>query len=160
MKKSFIYLFLLAIIPVLGFSSCSDEDNIPDVHFELDITGGVSVDGIIYVVQGDAFTINGIEVTNLENKDEAFITSATYYWDTDRVGIATIPPYGMTIETTENTRLGRHNLAIECPLYIVDHSPAMANLFYLVEVVAAPEDIPSGDTPATQNFEARSHILR
>ena len=160
MKKSLFHLLLLAIIPVLGFTSCSSDDDIPDAHFELDITGGVSVDGIIYVVQGEGLIINGIEVTNLESKDEAFITSAAYYWDTDRIGIATVPPYGMTIETTENTRIGRHNLAIECPLYVVDHSPAMANLFYLVEVVAAPEDIPAGNTPAAQNFEARSHILR
>ncbi len=105
MKKTF-FLLLLAILPLAAFTSCSSNDDIPDVHFQLDITGGVSVDGTIYVVQGDALTINGIDVTNLESKDEAFITSASYYWDTDRVGIATVPPYGMTIPTDEYTALG------------------------------------------------------
>ncbi|MBJ2166572.1 MAG: hypothetical protein JFR24_01710, partial [Muribaculaceae bacterium] len=37
-----------------------------------------------------------------------------------------------------------HELAIECPVYAVDKSPAVANLFYKVMVVESADDIPGG----------------
>lgn len=159
MKKAFLYLLLLASLPMIGLTSCSDDgDDLPDVNFSLDIEGGVSVDGVIYVVEGEDLVISAVNVTNNESDKSAIITAATYYWDAYRLGTSAVPPYGFTISISEGTPLGRHELAIECPVYAVDKSPAVANVFYPVEVVESADDIPTGSAPTT-SFEARSHIL-
>lgn len=159
MKKSFFYLLLLAALPILGFTSCSDDDDLPNVDFSLEISGGVSVDGVIYVVQGDTLSIDAVNVTNVDSDKSALITAATYYWDAFRLGISTLPPYGFEIVTGEGTSLGKHELAIECPVYAVDKSPAIANVFYPVQIVADEADIPTGDTPAVTTFSAPDHML-
>ncbi len=147
MKKTFFYMLLLAVLPLCGLASCSDDDDdLPNVSFSLDISNGVSVDGTIYIVRGETFKIDAINVKNLDGDKAAIITAATYYWDKYRLGISATAPYGFEFVTSENTELGRHEIAIECPVYAVDKSPAVANLFYRVEVVASADDIPTGDT--------------
>ncbi|MDE6136660.1 MAG: hypothetical protein K2F97_04225 [Muribaculaceae bacterium] len=159
MKKAFLYLLLLASLPVIGLTACSDDgDDLPDVNFSLDIAGGVSIDGVIYVVEGEDLVINSVSVTNNESDKSAIITAATYYWDAYRLGTSAVPPYGFTIHIAEGTAIGKHELAIECPVYAVDKSPAVANVFYTVQVVESADDIPDNATPTT-TFEARSHIL-
>lgn len=157
MKKLFFYLF--AALPLIVFNSCSDDDDLPDVDFKLEVTDGVSVDGVLYVVRGESLVIDGITVVNNEKNKTAIITAATYYWDAFRLGTSAVAPYGFTISTTEQTPLGHHELAIECPVYAVDKSPAVANLFYNVEVVADEADIPEGNTPGTTSFGVESHLL-
>lgn len=142
MKKKFFYFLLLAL-PALCFVSCSDDgEDLPDVDFSLEFEGGVDVDGAIYVVRGETLEIKSITVTNNDKDKSALITSATYYWDAFRIGISAVPPYGFNIVVSEEAPLGRHELAIECPVYAVDKSPAVANLFYKVMVVESADDIP------------------
>ncbi len=145
MKK--LYYFLLLALPMIMATSCDDDDNdLPDVDISLEISGGVNVDGTIYVVRGETLEITGITVTNRDPNKEAVITSATYYWDYREIGVSVTAPYGGTIATTENTALGDHLLQIECPLFAVDKSPATAVMTYNVVVVESADDIPSGDT--------------
>lgn len=158
MKKAFLCMLLLASLPMIGLTSCSDDDDLPDVDFHLDISGGVSVDGVIYVVEGEDLVINSVSVTNNESDKSAIITAATYYWDAFRLGTSAVPPYGFTINISEGTALGKHELTIECPVYAVDKSPAVANVFYPVQVVESADDIP-GDAEGTTTFVANDHIL-
>ena len=79
MKK--LYYVLLMALPVLYFASCDDDNNLPDVDVSIQVDGGVSVDGKIYVVQGDTLKVESINVINNEEGKEAIITSATYSWD-------------------------------------------------------------------------------
>lgn len=159
MKKSLLYSLLLMAVPVLGFTSCNDDDDLPDVSFQLNVENAVETDGAIYVVRGDTLKITGIDVINNEKDKSAIITAATYYWDAFRVGTSLVPPFAFSFATNDETPLGHHEIAIECPVYAVDKSAAVANLFYSVEVVAAESDIPTtGDTPST-TFGISSHIL-
>lgn len=156
MKKVFFYTLLLAALPLIGFTSCSDDDDLPDVDFTVEISDAVKIDGTIYVVQGETLTINSIEVKNNESNKSAIITAATYFWDGYRLGTVAVPPFGFEFVTDESTPLGRHEIAIDCPVYAVDKSPAVASLFYPVEVVADASDIPSG--PGETTFVANKRM--
>ena len=141
MKK--FYYFLLLALP-LAFVACDDDDDLPDVDFSIDISGAVNVNNALYVVRGDAFKIDGIQVINNDKDKSAIITSADYFWDYYHIGVNFESPYGFEIQTTEDTRLGEHLLEIECPVYAVDKSPAYALVAYRVYVVESADDIPSG----------------
>ncbi|MDE5568128.1 MAG: hypothetical protein K2J12_06770 [Muribaculaceae bacterium] len=149
MKK--FYYFLLMALPMFFFASCDDEKNLPDVEVSIQIDGGVRVDGIIYVVQGETFSVEAINVENLEKGKNALITSATYSWDYRYVGVSVTPPFGAEFNT-ENMELGEHLLQIECPLYAVDKSPANLYMAYKVQIVESVDDIPAGE--ATTQFIA------
>lgn len=90
MKK---YLFfLLALLPMaLAFSACSDDNDLPDVDFDITFSGAQSVDGVLYVVQGQSFEVTGIKVTNREEGKGAGISAADYYWDYVYVGTSIQP---------------------------------------------------------------------
>lgn len=149
MKK--LYYFLIMALPVLFFAACDDDNNLPDVDVSISIDGGVRIDGVIYVVQGDTLSIESINVENRDQNKEALITSATYSWDYRYVGISVTPPFGAQFDTA-NMPLGDHLLQIECPLYAVDKSPAALYMAYKVKVVANADDIPAG--VATTQFKA------
>ena len=156
MKKTFFYMLLLAVLPLCGLAGCSDDDDdLPDVTFSLEISNGVSVDGTIYIVRGETFKIDAVNVKNLQSDKAAIISAATYYWDKYRLGTSVVAPYGFEFVTSEDTPLGRHEIAIECPVYAVDKSPAVANLFYRVEVVESADDIPDGDTTTPPDGNAK-----
>lgn len=148
--KKILSLLLLALPLTFALSSCSDEDDMPNVDMSLNISGGTMVDNTIYLVQGDTLVINGINVTNNEAGKAAAVTAATYFWDYTRLGTAMLPPYGFKIITTKavdnlpGTPLGRHLLEIECPLIAVDKEVATAIMAYTVQVVENADDIPAG----------------
>jgi hypothetical protein len=141
MKK--LYYVLLMALPVLYFASCDDDNNLPDVDVSIQVDGGVSVDGKIYVVQGDTLKVESINVINNEEGKEAIITSATYSWDYRYAGVSITPPFGAQF-VTDDMPLGQHLMQIECPLYAVDKSPAMMYMAYKVDIVETADDIPDG----------------
>lgn len=157
--KKFISLFLLALPFVFGATSCSDDDDLPDVSISVSLENAKKVDGVIYVVQGDTLKITSINVKNNEAGKNAAITEAEYFWDYIPLQISIIPPYGISIPTSKDegdvagTPLGNHLLQIKMPLLAEDKELATAMLVYTVKVVATPEEIPSepadvpGETP-------------
>lgn len=149
MKK--FYYFLLMAMPILFFASCDDEKNLPDVDVSIQIDGGVRVNDVIYVVQGDNFTVKAINVENREQGKKALITSATYSWDYHFVCVSVAPPFGAEF-TTEAMEPGDYLLQIECPLYAADKSAANLYMAYKVKIVESADDIPAGE--ATTEFIA------
>ena len=149
MKK--FYYFLLMALPILFFASCDDDTSLPEVDVSIQIDGGVRVDGMIYVVQGDTLSVESINIVNREQGKNALITSATYSWDYRYVGVSVTPPFGAEF-VTDDMPLGEHLLQIECPLFAVDKSPANLYMAYKVMIVESSEDIPEGE--ATTEFLA------
>lgn len=148
MKK---LLMALALMLPIALVSCSDENSLPNVEFNVSFEDVVKgSDGALYVVQGESFDITGIKVVNLEPEKMAIITSATYYWDGLLLGTSYASPYGTTINTTEDTPLGEHELQISCPLYAVDKEASRAWINYTVVVVADESELP--DVPATATY--------
>ncbi len=146
MKKILSLLFLLPLIALV--SACHDDDgsSLPDVTFNLDVANPVATDGVIYVVQGNDFTVNSLSVTNQEQGKGAGITAASYYWDYDFLGTTTMPPFSMKINIGENVELGEHLFEVQCPVFALDKEPAQAYLQYTVMVVASEDEIPAETT--------------
>lgn len=148
MKK--YLLFLLALLPMsLAFTACSDDDDLPNVDFDITYEGVTDVDGVLYVVQGESFEVTGIKVINREEGKGAGINGADYYWDYVYVGSSIQPPYGFELNIGENTPVGRHQLDIQTTVFAVDKTLAQAICSFPVQVVASADDIPAGGESTT-----------
>lgn len=152
MKKLVLLLLALPFILV----ACDDDDKVPDVDFDITMSGGVSVDGTIYMVQGDTLDVESITVIAGSNvKKGVAIGGATYYWDYDIAGATVTPPFGYSFDT-QYARIGNHLLQIECPVLAIDFAPATAIVSYFVSIVEKKEDIPAG--PVDQHTTVRPEI--
>lgn len=147
MKKNLSYALLLLALP-FAVTSCSDEDDLPDVDYTISISGGVFDQdaGTIYVVQGDTLRIDALNVVNLDSDKAASITGAEYFWDYGFIGSSPLPPYGFNIYVSDTTPLGNHTLSIRTGVVAVDKEPAFGIVAYTVKVVASADDIPSSAT--------------
>ena len=59
MKKLFYLLFLL---PLAFFASCSDDDDLAQVDFSVTLSGVSQVDSKFYTVVGDTVSVDGVSV--------------------------------------------------------------------------------------------------
>lgn len=148
MKK--IFALIMPVIAMFALTSCHDDDDLPDVAFNVQIENAVRADGKVYVVQGQDFEVSAITVENHEAGKRAMITNANFYWDSYYIGSAVQPPFGFEISVEPETPVGRHTLDIECPLYAEGKEPATALVYFTVEVVASADDLPeTGETAFT-----------
>lgn len=145
MKKWKFYAAMLAVLPMMAFifSSCTDEDDLPDVNISLEVEQGVVSDGVIYVVQSEPIEIAGIKVVNNDANKDAAVTNVNYYWDGYFYAPSVFYPFGMTFQTSENTTLGNHSIDVTCTVLAVDKSVSTATLSFPVKVVASAEDLPA-----------------
>lgn len=142
MKK--LYYLLLAL-PLAFFASCDNDDDLPEVDITVEMSGGMVSDGVIYMVQGDTLTVDGITVKSLTDKP-ATTGATTYFWDYRPTATVIAAPYTMEFDTAL-TPVGNHLLQIQTGVYQVDKSAAFVTMSYKVTVVKSAEDIPSGATP-------------
>lgn len=142
--KKFVYAIMMAIVPVLAFSlsSCSDDDDLPNVNVSLEVENGTIVDGTIYVVQGDTLNVEGIKITNNEAGKGAAVTNVKYFVDGFYIGESLFAPYPAYNITDIDTPKGSYSLGITCTVLAVDKTVAQAVLNYPIKVVASAEDIP------------------
>ncbi|MDE6496694.1 MAG: hypothetical protein K2L30_10710 [Duncaniella sp.] len=141
--KKFLYL-LIALPALLLVSSCSDDDNdLPNVSFQISYSGAVDVDDVLYVVQGDTLAIDAINVTPAEGTKPASLGATTYFWDYAPVASTITVPFSMDFDT-EAVPVGRHLLQIRTSVFQVDKSVAFAEFAYKIMVVESADDIPAG----------------
>lgn len=144
--KKFAYLLALAL-PMIAFTSCHDDDkDLPNVDYNITISGAEFSDGQIYVAQGDTLKIDAVTVVNNEQGKAASIPYANYYWDGYFIGQSVVAPYAFEIEITDKVPVGLHALEITSPVYAVDKAVAFGVIRYKVNVVEAEEDMPEGGT--------------
>lgn len=157
MKKIFsIALVLAAVALPAMLTSCSNDDDIPNVSFNLAVAGG-ELDqntGTIYIVQGDTLNIESLSVTNLDSDKAAAVTDAQYFWDYNFLGGTPIAPYKFTIVTNDNTPLGDHVLSIKANVVAVDKAPAVAVVDYPVVVVADSTQLPTTNLTTSMTSKA------
>lgn len=139
MKK---YLYLLLLLLPLGMVSvsCSDDDKLPDVSVQAKISDGVVSDDVIYVVQGESLTIDGITLVNNTGKDAA-IGVVNYYLDGMYLGQSMVAPYGFELET-DNLPIGKHLLTAEMPVYVVDYPICFGAFSFYVQIVEDASQLP------------------
>ena len=153
--KKIVYL-LAAIIPALAFTSCDEKEDVPDVNFNVAISGGAFTSTEdIYVVQGDTLSINSVEVFNNEQGKGATIPYVNYYFNHQFIGQNPIQPYGFDIVIPESLMIGKYVLELTAPVFAVDKEPGYAILTYNVHVVQSADDIPNN---SMQTVSSTAHV--
>lgn len=148
MKKFRTFLlaaFGLAICA--GFTSCSDDDDLPDVTMGITIDGGVfGPDGDVYVVQGDELNIVSVDIKNNTPNQGAAVANVSYYLNSVYLGTTNIPPFGCRNILGENAPVGEYDLDITCNVLAVDKEVAIAAMDYDIEVVPDASYLPENST--------------
>lgn len=149
MKKIFSIL-LLALPLAFMTTSCSDDDDLPNVDITVNMSNCKQLDDVVYVVRGQILNIDGITVKNLDSNKPALITRASYFWDYTLLGTSVVAPYGFEIATIApdeegvgGTPLGKHLLEIEMPVLAEDKAVATGVVAFVVQVVESEDDIPA-----------------
>ncbi len=142
MKK---FLYLLFALPVFGLlAACDDDDRMPHVSVKVDYEGAVDVDGTLYVVQGEPFSITAVTVTPDQGTGNAIVGPISYAWDYTYAGTAEVAPYGVTFDTS-SMYPGNHLLQLTGTVAQVDKSLMTLNLAFRVKIVPSADDIPEID---------------
>lgn len=141
MIKKALLAFLL--VPMMGLvNSCSsDEKDLPEVDFEVTISGGVQSpdDNKIYVEQGTPLEIESITPVSLNGK-RTTLGLTTYYLNGIPQAQTVTVPFGATFETS-SLEPGEYAFQIKTSVYQIDKSAAFALLSYdLVVTPATPDD--------------------
>ena len=155
MKK---FLYLLLALPMLLISSCSNDDDLPQVDMQITYSGAVKVDGVLYVPQGQDFEIESITATPLKGYKEATIGATAYYWNYQYLGTTIEQPFGLKFDTADMP-VGNYMLQINSTVYQVDRSVGIAYFTYPVKIVA-PEDMPgeAGEGTDTPDVDVRAGV--
>lgn len=139
MKKSLIALMLL---PLAGlFTSChDDEKDLPEVDFEVTITGGVQnpEDNKIYIEQGTPLVVESITPVS-QNGKKTSLGLTTYYIDGIPQMQTITAPFGAEFNTSA-LQPGEYAFQIKTNVYQIDKSAAIALLSYDVVVTAPSAD--------------------
>ncbi len=146
MKKSLITLLLL---PLAGlFTSChNDDEDLPEVDFEVTVSGGIqnSDDNKIYVTQGTPLVIESI--TPLSRNGKKTTLGLTTYYLNGIPQIQTVTaPFGAEFETA-TLEAGEYAFQIKTNVYQIDKSAAIALLSYDLVVETPSDDNNDTDTP-------------
>jgi hypothetical protein len=139
------FSFLLAMLPFAAVTTSCDDDgesDLPDVDVTATISGGTFYEGEIYIVQGQALTIESMTLDNYTKQDGA-IGSVTYYWDHYLFSTQMVQPFTFTIQTSEQT-VGKHLLQAQMPIYVAGYSVCWGFIQYYVNIVATADDMPEG----------------
>ena len=139
MKKLIYFLLVLPLMLV----SCKDDNDMPNVDFKVDISGGKYVKGKIYVVKGDTLTIESVEIVSHDRN--AAMGAVSYFWDGQFLFKNPVPPYKINI-ATDKMALSEHLLQFNCPVYVEDYPILTAFFDYNVKLVELPDSIPNQPT--------------
>ena len=142
MKK---LLYLLLLLPLGFFASCSDDNDLPSVNVSVHIDNAVDANGKIYIVEGEDLSVTGIDVESLNGK-AAGLNGVNYVLDHVGIGYTIVQPFAATI-SADILPVGNHLLTLAFDVLQVDKSIAYAQLSTVVTVVPTVEDLPDGATP-------------
>ncbi|MCH5347524.1 MAG: hypothetical protein J1E63_10455 [Muribaculaceae bacterium] len=140
MKRLF---YSLLILPLIALAACSEDDNVPQVTFDVAFEGATNVDGTFYVVQGDSLMVNAVTVTPVAGTKDASVGNVTYIWDYQPAGTMFVAPFGVAIPTSRQS-LGEHLLQLDVTVLQVDKAVGTAILTYPVMIVKDVDEIPQG----------------
>ena len=145
--KRYLYILLLAILPLTIFSSCDDND-VPDVMVKVKMGDCYRIGNVLYVVQGDNLEVESVRIENYGTEADV-LGSVAYFWDNTRVGTAVEAPYGCVFDTAY-APVGEHLLQLSASVFVTNFSPSQATVTYTVVIVPGLEDIPDGAIPAPE----------
>lgn len=141
MKKLFYLLFLL---PLAFFASCSDDDEIAQVDFNVTLSGVTKVNNNFYTVVGDTVSVNRAYVTS--KTDKAATLAGVRYYLNGLLIPATIQADGdFSVDfTTAGMQPGTYTFGVTASVLQVDKSINTAVFSLPLYVVENKESLPEG----------------
>lgn len=164
MKKLF---YLLLMLPLAFFASCSDDDDLPQVDLTLTMSGVTQYDDAFYAVKAETtetetetattdtedgkddetlpegvITIDSFTAQSLTNKN-ASVANVSFFLD----GLFVPPSFNTSYVcaiSTADLPVGTHSLSVTANVLQVDKSIATAALNYPLKIVASADDLPEG----------------
>ena len=141
MKKLFYLLYLL---PLAFFASCSNDDDLANVDLTLTLSGVTQIEenGAFYTVAGNDITVDGVSVKSLTGKD-ATIVNVRYFFQGVPLPFLTNPDDPMLgTFSTEGIEAGNYTLSLTAQVLQVDKTITNVAANYRVVIVENAEDLP------------------
>ncbi len=150
MKKIVLFLMMLPIVASL--SSCSDDDDVPQVKISFTYENGSVVDDQVYVVKPDTLIVASVNVTAARPDHVAICVGPVNYWlDGRPLGSAFIAPFGIKIPS-KLLASGQHTLLVNMGVAEEGYSLATAVTSITINVVDDAADIPAHPDVSTNQM--------
>ena len=147
MKK---LLYLLLVLPfAMMISSCSSDNDLPNVNVSMTFDNAAEKDGSIYVVQDSVFSITGLTTKAVDSNKQSAIVNVKYFWNGLPAPDLTWSGFPMEIKLAEE---GRNVLSLQATLLEVDKSMAFATINVPIVAVDKVENLPAGLTLGEATF--------
>jgi hypothetical protein len=137
------YALILPVVMGVGLVSCDDDDSLPPVDVNVEISGATRFQNQLYVVSGDTIRVDAVNLVDNTTKG-AVIGVVNYYFDYYFLGATAVQPYAIDIPT-DGLAIGTHLLQANMSIYAVDYSPCVASFASKVVVVASADDLPQNE---------------
>lgn len=136
-------------------SSCSDDNDLPNVDITMSFDNAVVDDGTVYVVQDSVFSITSITTKSVDSGKSSAIANIKYFWNGRPAPGLTWSgmPVNIDMAIMPQPASGNNVLALDATLLEVDKSISYCTLRIPVKAVKI-EDMPNGVEPgeATLTF--------
>ena len=144
MKK---LLYLLLVLPfAMMVSSCSNDNDLPNVDITMSFDNAVVKDGTVYVLQGEEFSITGLTTKAVDSNQQSAIVNVRYFWNGYPAPGLTWSNFPMEINMAEmpQPESGNNILGLNATLLETDKSMSYCTLRIPIKAVEKVEDLPDG----------------
>lgn len=144
MKK---LLYLLLVIPfAMMFSSCSNDNDLPNVDITMSFDNAVVKDGTVYVLQNEEFSITGLTTKAVDSNQQSAIVNVRYFWNGYPAPGLTWSNFPMVINMADmpQPESGNNILGLDATLLETDKSMSYCTLRIPIKAVDKVEDLPDG----------------
>lgn len=149
MKKT-IYFFLM-LLPLLGFSACSNNDDLPEVDIVVEFNGLYLSQGRYYAVQSEPFAVVSLSSRSIDGSEPSAIGGVTYYWNYQPQISTNRLPFRFEIDMSSAT-VGLNQLGISMTIAQTGKPLFYGTLRYRINVVAQLTDLPEDAKPVTTDI--------
>lgn len=154
MNAKGLFTLVMFTAPALaGLTSCSNDDDLPNVTVSVDYAGAVGNPdtGHLYIVAGNSLDIDAFTATPaLDGGKKVTVGAVAYYWNYQLLGTVIAPPFAFAIDT-KGLEPGDYMLQLQATVYQVDCSVGLVYVAMPVTVVATEADLPA-DLPADASY--------
>ena len=146
MKK---LLYLLLVLPfAMMVSSCSNDNDLPNVDITMSFDKAAVKDGAVYVIQDAVFSITGITTKAVDSNQQSAIANVRYFWNGLPAPGLTWSSFPMEIDMAQMPQVekGANILGLRATLLETDKSMAFTAFNVPIVAVESEEDLPDGLT--------------
>lgn len=146
MKK---LLYLLLVIPfAMMVSSCSDDNDLPNVDVTMSFDNAVVKDGTVYVIQDSVFSITGLTTKSVDSNKQSAIVNVRYFWNGIPAPGLTWSNFPMEIDMAQmpQPESGNNILGLDATLLETDKSISYCSIRIPIKAVEDEAALPDGSS--------------